>query len=72
MNHDIIKFIDNIDYKDIEFKYKEFDLILSGGGLKGFYHIGMCKILREYEKEGKILFGENKKSLIRRILTNDL
>ena len=46
MNCEIINYLDNVKYNDIDIKYKEFDLVFSGGGLKGFYHIGICKILK--------------------------
>ena len=54
MNNDIINQINNFKLNNINFKYNHFDLILSGGGLKGFYHVGMCKILQEYEKNNEI------------------
>jgi hypothetical protein len=54
INNDIVNFLDNIDYNNIEFKYNIFDLVFSGGGLKGFYHIGLCKILKYYENKNII------------------
>jgi len=54
MNHDIIKYLDNIDYDDFDIKYNYFDVILSGGGFKGYYHLGLCKILKHFEKNNKI------------------
>ena len=54
MNQDIIKYLDNIDYDDFEIKYNNFDVILSGGGFKGYYHLGLCKILKHFEKNNKI------------------
>jgi len=54
MNHDIIKYLDNIDLDDFEIKYDYFDLILAGGGFKGYYHLGLYKILKFFEKNKKI------------------
>lgn len=58
MNYEIINYLDNVKYNDIDLKYKEFDLVFSGGGLKGFYHIGICKILKyhEFNKNIKIRY----------------
>lgn len=54
MNHTIISYLDNIDYNDFEIKYNYFDLVLSGGGFKGYYHVGLCKILKNFESKNKI------------------
>lgn len=54
MNHDLIKYLDNIDYNDFDIKHKYFDLILAGGGFKGYYHLGLFKILKHHEKQNKI------------------
>lgn len=54
MNYDIIEYLDNVDFDDFEIKYKEFDVILGGGGFKGYYHLGLFKILKHYEKYDKI------------------
>lgn len=54
MNHAIIGYLDNIDYDDFEIKYNYFDLVLSGGGFKGYYHLGLCKILKHFELKNKI------------------
>ena len=54
MNCEIINYLDNVKYNDIDIKYKEFDLVFSGGGLKGFYHIGICKILKYHEIHNNI------------------
>jgi hypothetical protein len=49
MNTNIINYIDNFDYSNLDIKYNEFDLILGGGGFKGYFHTGLCKILKHYE-----------------------
>ena len=54
MNQDIIKYLDNIDFDDFEIKYNYFDVILAGGGFKGYYHLGLYKILKHLEKKNKI------------------
>jgi len=54
MNKDILDFFYNINFNNIDIKYKYFDLVLSGGGFKSFYHIGLCKILKELEYNDKI------------------
>ena len=53
MNKDLIKYLDNIKC-DFNIIYDNFDLIFSGGGFKGFYHIGICKILKDMENNNKI------------------
>lgn len=54
MNKEIVNYIDNFNYNGLDIKYKEFDLILGGGGLKGYFHVGLCKILKDYENNNKI------------------
>lgn len=35
-------------------KYKNFDLIIGGGGFRGYYHIGSLYILKDLEQQNKI------------------
>lgn len=42
-----LEVIDKIDVSDIKFPTKEFDIIFSGGGFKGYYNFGACEILKK-------------------------
>lgn len=47
----------NLDIMNHQFnniKYKDFDLVIGGGGLRGYYHIGSLYILKDLEKQKKI------------------
>lgn len=43
-----------INHQFDNIKYKNFDLIIGGGGFRGYYHIGSLCILKDLEKQNKI------------------
>jgi len=53
-NHSLVTYFNMLNCDNMNFKYNEFDLILGGGGLRGYYHIGLCKILKYYETKKQI------------------
>lgn len=54
ITNNIISSIDNVDYSKIKLPEKEFDCIITGGGLKGYYVYGSLLILKKLIELKKI------------------
>jgi len=51
LTYTILEYIENIDIRHNILQEKHFDCIISGGGLKGYYIFGICKILKKMHDE---------------------
>jgi hypothetical protein len=49
VTNNILQYIDNINVSNNNIKEKYFDCVISGGGLKGYYNFGICKILKKMD-----------------------
>lgn len=54
LSYAFTKQIDQIKSNNLKFPEYEFDVVIAGGGLKGFYNIGACEVLKKMELSGQI------------------
>ena len=50
----LIRDMDNYDTSKYNIEYKEFDIIISGGGFSGYYYAGIFEIITNLEKNDKV------------------
>lgn len=54
VSYRFIDVINKIDVTKFKFPEKEFDVVIAGGGLKGYYNFGACEILKKMIKNDQI------------------